>query len=109
MSTFYFDGVASNRCDLEIGFESSESIQVESICVRAYPDVIIREFENGLVLANPSSHPWEFPLDKLVPGRNFRRLRGKTNQDPFVNNGQSVGKTLTLNAKDAIFLVAGGA
>ena len=64
-----------------------------------------REFERGLVLANPSPRPYTFDLATLFPGRSFRRIQGSPRQDPATNNGAPVAGTLTLGPKDALFLV----
>jgi hypothetical protein len=71
----------------------------------AAADVIYREFEHGLVMANPAPRPYEFDLDKLFPGKSWRRLRGTPLQDPRANNGSPVSGKLTLGPKDALFLV----
>jgi len=64
-----------------------------------------REFENGLVLANPSMQPYTFDLQALYPGYHFQRLQGSTAQDPKVNNGKPAGPTVTLEPRDGLFLV----
>ena len=63
----------------------------------------MREFEHGLVLANPSHRPQTFDLGNSFPaGRSAasgaRRNRIRT------NNGSPVGETITLGERDAIFL-----
>jgi hypothetical protein len=70
--------------------------------------VIYREFEHGLVLANPSPRPYELDLERLLPGRKFRRLEGSPEQDPATNDGTPVGATLTLRPKEGLFLVRQG-
>jgi hypothetical protein len=64
-----------------------------------------REFDNGVVLANPAPHPCTFDLAKRFPGQTFRRLRGSSRQDTEANNGKPVGAKVTLGPKDALFLV----
>jgi hypothetical protein len=70
----------------------------------AHPDVIYREFENGLVLANPAPHPYTFELDKLFPGQRFRRLQASSTQDTISNDGSIVSDRLTLEPKEGLFL-----
>ncbi len=58
-----------------------------------------REFENGLVLLNMSNTPWQASVKK----NHYKRLKGS--QAPEVNNGEPVDNTITVPARDAIFLV----
>jgi hypothetical protein len=107
-SGFYFRDVRSETVDLEWVVEGPEPISIESIRVHAHADAIYREFEHGLVLANPSPRPYQFDLAGLVPGARFRRLQGSPEQDPAANDGTPVGPTLTLRPKEGLFLVREG-
>ena len=104
-SGFYFRDVRSKTVDLEWTVEGPEPISIESVHVHAHPDAIYREFEHGLVLANPSPRPYDFDLDRLVPNRKLRRLRGSPEQDPTTNDGTPVGGKIRLAAKEGLFLV----
>ena len=67
------------------------------------PDIMIRSFENGVVLLNGSSmSPHVFDLAKLFPGDVHRRIHGR--QDPNHNSGKKVGASLTLGPRDGIML-----
>ncbi len=103
---FYFSDVSGDAVDLEFEIEGTEAVWLSDIRVYAHQDVMCREFERGLVLANPSPRPYTFNLAQLAPGKSYRRLQGSPAQDPATNNGADVGGTLELPAKDAIFLVA---
>ena len=63
-----------------------------------------REFEHGLVLANPSDHPYEFDLAELFPGESFTRIQGSANQDRETNDGSPVDGKVRLQARDGLFL-----
>ncbi len=78
---------------------------LSGLTVHAYPDAIYREFDNGLVLANPSPHSLEFDLEELLPGHRFRRIKGTAQQDPTTNNGEPVVSPLILGPRDALFLI----
>ena len=104
-SGFYFSEVRSKKVDLEWRVEGAEPIWIKSIRAHPAPDVIYREFEHGLALANPSPRPFEFDLDRLFPDRKLRRLRGSPEQDPTANNGAPVAGKLTLGPKEGLFLV----
>ena len=104
-SSFYFSNNLSRRTDLEFVVEGPGPIRIGRIEAYAGPDALYREFERGLVLANPSPRPYTFELARLLPGRQFRRLRGTPTQDPNANDGSAVGDTVTLAPKDGLFLI----
>lgn len=103
-SGFYFAEVKSDNVDLEWTVEGSEPVWISSIRAYHRPDVIYRQFEHGLVLANPSPRPYVFDLEGMFPGREFRRLRGSPRQDPAANNGSPVAARLTLGPWEGLFL-----
>jgi len=90
---------------LHLEIEGGAPLWLSRLAAYAYPDVMYREFENGLVLANPSLRAFTFDLAKLLPNRTWRRLRGSPLQDPQTNNGARVAGAVTLGARDALFLV----
>ena len=104
-ATFYFSKIESDSVDLDFVIEGSVPLSVSRIQAHAHPDAIYREFEHGLVMANPSPRPYAFDLGKLCPGRSFRRLRGSHTQDPVANDGSAVGDKLELGPKEGLFLV----
>ncbi len=58
----------------------------------------LREFENGLVVVNPTLQSQDFAV-----ASNFKRIRGT--QDAAHNNGQAIGRTLTVSPCDAYLLI----
>jgi len=105
-SWFTFREVRTPKVDLLFEFEGRGPVHLRNVAAFSAPDVIVRAYEYGAVLANPSHHPVTLDLAALFPGRRFRRLRGSPEQDVAVNNGQQVGPTVTLGERDALFLVA---
>jgi len=103
-SGFYFKDISAPQVDLEFTFESAEPVWISSITAHPHPDAIFREFEHGLVLANPSPQPYTFELSKLFPGKNFRRLQATAGQDTQTNNGEHVGDRVTLCPQEGLFL-----
>ena len=95
----------ASQIDLEFVVEGSESIWISRIQAYCYPDVMYREFEHGLVLANPSPRPYTFDLDELFPGQTFQRLRGTSTQDVVCNDGSIVRGKLNLGTKEGLFLI----
>jgi len=102
---FYFDSVRSPALDIEFEIEGPEPVWITTLTAHASPDAIYREFERGMVVANPSPRAYEFDLARRVPGKRFRRLRGSSRQDPRTNNGEPIGGRVTLGGKDGLFLV----
>jgi len=107
-SSFAFTDVRSPTVDLDVRIEGGEPFTIASVAACAHPDTICRLYEHGLVLANPSPRPFVFDLEKLYPGRAFRRLQGTELQDTKTNDGSRVGAKVTLAPKDALFLVLRG-
>lgn len=103
-SSFYFSNIRSNRIDLEFVVEGSQALWISRIQAYAHPDVIYRQFENGLVVANPSPRPYTFELDKLFPEQRFRRLQGSRTQDTVSNDGSVILEKLNLGPKEGLFL-----
>jgi len=104
-SGFYFSNIESDHVDLEFVVEGSEPVWISRIQAHAHPDAIYRELEHGLVVANPSPHPYVFDLDKLFPGRTFKRLQGSETQDTVSNDGSIVRGKLNLGPKEGLFLI----
>jgi len=104
-STFYFRDVQARGVELDIEAEGAGELRIRDLTVHAHPEALAREFDHGLVLANPSPEPFTFDLSALAPGRTFRRLWARERQDAETNNGAKVGKTVTLGARDGLFLV----
>ena len=94
-----------NPCTVRIAIEGHEPVQIENIAVRNAPNAIYREFEHGLVLANPSDRSHSYDLAVLLPGKKYRRLIALPDQDPAVNTGAPVESVVTVPARDALFLI----
>jgi hypothetical protein len=104
-SGFYFSELGGDEVDLEFSIEGPEPVWITGIEAYCHPDAMYREFENGLVLANPSNDAYAFDLTELVPDQKFKRLKGSPRQDPRTNDGSAVTGTVRLQGKDALFLV----
>ncbi len=102
-SAFYFPQVQGD-VELEVSVEGPEPAWISQVAAYAHPDAIYRDFEHGVVLANPSPRPYTFDLGELFPGRAFHRLQGTPRQDPKTNDGSPVSGRLTLAPHDALFL-----
>jgi len=101
----YFSDVRSETVDLALEVEGPAPVWLVQVTAHAAPDAMVRAFERGLVLANPSPRRATFDLSSLVPGRRFRRIRASSRQDAETNTGEPVGRTVTLGPKDALFLL----
>lgn len=104
-SSFSLHDVRSPTVDLQVTVEGPAPVCVRAVTAHAHPDAVCRVFARGLVLANPSRRPYAFDLERLSPGRHYRRLQGTPTQDPQTNNGEPVGPTVTLGERDGLFLL----
>ncbi|WP_162051072.1 MULTISPECIES: hypothetical protein [unclassified Lentimonas] len=98
----YFRWLNTDQVDLEFNIEGHEIAVLESIEAYKAPDVIYREFENGIVIGNPSLNEVVFDLKQHFPGQSFRKMNGYI--DPIYNDGAVIGPKLALPALDGIFL-----
>lgn len=104
--TFSATGLSPNTtAKVTFDIEGAEPCWITSITAHSHADAMTREFDHGVVLANPSSQPFEFDLDHLFPGAKLRRITGTSAQDPQNNNGQSAAGKLRIAAKDGLFLI----
>ena len=101
----YFSEIRSDTVDLALEVEGGEPVWITQVTAHAAPDAMVRLFERGVVLANPSPRRATFDLNRLAPGRRLGRLRGSSRQDPETNSGEPVGRTVTLGPKDGLFLM----
>ena len=95
---------ADGPATLEIGTsEEPGSYEITDLTIRkGCADVLAREFDNGLVLANGSAFTdADIDIPSLFPNSTFKRIKGK--QDPVHNDG-SLAETITLKQGDGIFL-----
>jgi hypothetical protein len=104
-STFYFRGLADSNVSFALEIEGTNAVTIHSMSAYDAPDVMVRVFENGLILANPSQTSYTFDLDVLTPGRTYRRLNASSEQDATANNGTAVGGQVTLGGVDGLFLI----
>lgn len=102
---FYFSGLSGESTDLRFEIEGAGPVWISRLEAYAAPGAMYREFDHGVVLANPAPHPVTFDMGTLFPGASFRRLQGSSNQDTSTNDGSSAGTSLTLPSKDALFLI----
>ena len=75
-ASFYFRDVGPATVNLTFDIEGGESVYVTGLHVHNGPDAMARSFEGGVVLGNPSLHPYTFDLQRLFPDRPLRRLQG---------------------------------
>lgn len=104
LSTFAFRDVGPGPVRLTIEIEGAEQITILRATAHDHPDVMYREFECGLVLANPSGRPFTFDLAELGLTHRYRRLPGTEGQDPITNDGSPVVNRVTVDAVDALFV-----
>lgn len=104
-STFYFRDVKTTMVDLSFRVEDSATVWIESVEIYAYPEVFIREFDNGLVLVNPADHGYSFDLTTWFGTASFKKLTASKKQDSTVNDGTRVAGSVLVGPRDSLFLV----
>jgi hypothetical protein len=103
---FYLSDVQGHHVTVEFKAEDAAAVKIQSVEAYAHPDVCYREFEHGMVLANPSPRPYTFDLATLFPGKHFRRLQASAHQDAKTNDGSEASGKVTLPPHDGLFLTA---
>lgn len=101
-ATFYFRDIESNSLDLQFEMESNEALWIKEMTVHAFPDVVYRRFENGIVIANPAHHEFELDLKRIANGVQYYHLQGT--QDKKVNNGKKANDIIVLREREGLFL-----
>ena len=105
-SVFCFRDIRAGRTTLHFEMDGTEDLVIHGFEAYAGGDLRCREFENGVVLVNPTREEATFELAGLFPGQKFRRFAGTSEQDPVTNNGEAVvTPTISIPGLDALFLV----
>lgn len=99
-----FRRLIAGPATIGFAFEKNNDVKVRRVQIAAAPDLITREFQNGVVFANPSDQSAVFPVSSLYPGASFNRLTATPDQDSAVNDGSPIGASLTLPPIDALFV-----
>ncbi|WP_153558601.1 hypothetical protein [Roseimaritima sediminicola] len=102
---FYFRDVPAGTLRFRCEVEGQEAVTVYEHSLHQAADLVVREFEQGVVLANPSNRSAAFDLASLFPNQILRRLEATKRQDQSVNNGEPVGRVVRVEARDALFLL----
>jgi len=105
--TFYYREAGPANVIVNIEFEGYEKVRIKDMTIHNEPDVMLREFDNGLVLINPSSKRYLFNIPKMFPDQSFRYYQGNVWEE-FIglnNKGQIVQGPVSLNSHRGLFLV----
>ncbi len=106
-ATLYFQRVGRGGVNLRFEVEGEGRLYFQRLTAHAAQNVAYREYENGVVFANASARPYTFDVASLFPSTlTLRHINGSANQDPHdqVNNGQEITGSVTLQAKDGLFV-----
>lgn len=90
--------------NLNLLIEGTNDVILRNFSIHNATDVLLREFENGVVLCNPSENPYTFDLGSYFPGKSFIRIQGQSYDDPITNDGSEVGDTVELASHSGLFL-----
>ena len=100
--TFLYRNVAGKDLSFEIEVEGQGAFRLKDFRILASSGAFYREYENGLVLVNPSLNEYTFDLDRICPDSVFRRINGRSQ----LNDGSQVRGKITVAPADAMFLVS---
>lgn len=122
--TFYVRGAEpSSSAKIDFRFEHGGPIRFRQMSIHAATDSLACEFENGVVITNPSLKDQAYDLTQLFPGRsNFRRISAsppngaseipekyipQLQQALELNNGQGItNRSVVVPERNALFLIA---
>jgi hypothetical protein len=104
-ASLYYQDVGPGTVHLRFEVEGEGRLYIQRITAHSATDGRYREFEGGVVFANPSTRNFTFEVGDLFPGVRLRRLQGSSRQDTQTNDGTLVGETLTLSPKNGLFTV----
>jgi hypothetical protein len=99
--SYYVRNLGPATVDIQITIEGDGNVSLSNFKLNTAPQALARQFENGVVLANPSTNSTLFNLAQLFPTLELGRLNG---QDSSVNDGSTVGDTVIVPALDGLFL-----
>ena len=102
-ATFYFKDVGPGPVHLRFEVEGEGAVYLRKMTARSAQNGCYREYDRGVVFANPSTRTFTFDVASQFPDDTLRRLRGSANQDPDFNDGTPLGNQLTLSPKNALF------
>lgn len=77
---YYFRDLTPCVSNVSMTIRGAASFRIESVEIYAAPDVIMREFDHGFIIANPSLHPV-----RINPGDFCQRAAGRTVEVPAVD------------------------
>lgn len=100
--TFYYRQCAGQLNAIKLSFEGRQPVKLSDFSIRYAPALLAREFENGIVLVNPSFEEATFDLRKLAKHKSFRKIKGITH--PQYNTGEEVGDKVNVLPLNALFL-----
>lgn len=101
-SRFYFSKIAGEASEVLLRFEDLAQLEIRNLAIREGGEHLVRAYEHGLVIANPTPYPWKVDLNNLYPGQKWKRLKGT--QDVDANSGKRVEGVVELKGLDALFL-----
>ncbi len=107
-ASFYFQDVGPGRVSIRFEVEGRGRVYFERMTAHSAADGRYREYEGGIVFANPSTRPYTFELATLFPEADLQRIQGSPNQDPDFNNGDALGNQVTLSPRNGLFVARTG-
>lgn len=105
---FTFRDIPAGSGWMRLKVEGEGWVEIDALSMHASPDVILREYDRGVVIANPSNQPVTVDLNGLTGNRLWRRLDASVCQAADgINDGSPVGSSVTVDGRSGLFLQDG--
>jgi hypothetical protein len=96
-SYFSFNSIPAGKQKIIFELEGDSNIQIHKMSVLIGDYVALRQFENGVVIANPSCKEYSLNIDKFILGAAKSVYAGQ------LVGGREQARTVNIPAKDAVF------
>ena len=102
---FYYRNELAQDVDFQLTFEGSQPVAIRNVKFTHTSDILIRRFEHGLAVANPSNRDYTLNLAAAFPGKVFKRITATPCQATSYNDGRTEGATVSIAPHDGLFLI----
>lgn len=96
-SRFYFKELPEGKTTVYFHLEDNQIMNISRLNLFIGPEIVMREFENGIVIANPSKSEQKISLPKEI-------WKGVEFLQPVMRKNKLVDGRLNIPSKDAVFL-----
>ncbi|TKG97308.1 hypothetical protein EYV94_02440 [Puteibacter caeruleilacunae] len=103
---FYYRKASHKDLKLHLRFEEGGKLRLRNMTVHAAPSILIKEFEHGCVIVNPSFDEISVNIKEFLPNAKLEHIKGIFNKQK--HTGLPVAEKVTVSSLSALFLVKSG-